>query len=188
MTKLAFAALCAVLAAAVPARAEHAPLERYTPPSKDFSCDVPRGWSVFEEDEAGDIEAVHLLGPDDSAGDYRAGIDIRYYEKGSPGFVPYKTTIEALRRSDKLTDRQSSPINAMRVGAGLARTFEVSETRRLPLGRAPSSLEPLHRDYAIFPNGESYFVVTMATTREVYLDYREQFYEFLRTFRPLGLR
>ncbi len=191
---LLLAGLVALGGGASVARAEDAPEAqdtasgRYSPPSKNFVCDLPRGWTAFAEDEADDIEAVHLLGPENSAGTYRAGIDIRYYEKGAPGFVPYKTAVEQMRRSDGQTDRDSTPIRAMRVGAGLARTFEVSETRRLPADRLPSTTEPLHRSYAIFPNGESYFVVTLSSTREVYLDYRELFVDFLRTFRPLGLK
>lgn len=184
LTLLAALALCAPLTA----RADEAVLERYTPPSKNFSCDLPKGWTAFAENEADDIEAVHVLGPDNEAGTFRSGIDIRYYEKGAPGFVPYKKAVDQMRRSDGQTDRESTTIRALRIGAGLARTFEVSETRRLPADRLPSMVEPLHRYYAIFPNGESYFVVSLASTREMYLDYRELFVDFLRTFRPLGLK
>lgn len=179
------AAVLALSLGAAPARAADAAPTAYTPPSKDFVCDLPAGWTAFADSEPREMEAVHLLGPDDSGGTFRTGIDIRYYEKGSPGFVAYKTAIEGLRRSDGMTDRSSTPITAMRIGAGLARVFEISETRRLPIDRAFSLTEPLHRYYAIFPNGESYFVVSLTTTREVYLDYRDMFTQFLKTFRPL---
>jgi hypothetical protein len=182
----ALIALCLALAARPRAAAEEAPT-RYVPPSKTFSCDVPSGWSAFEDDE-GEASAVHVLGPDGSGGNYRVGIDIRYMEKGSASFLPYKKFVEGLRRSDSSTDRSSTPIRAMRVGAGLARTFEITETRRLPLDRLPAVDESLHHYVAIFPSGDNYFIVTLSSTRDVYLDYRDFFVEFLRNFRPFGLR
>ncbi len=173
---LAWAFICAPASAASPR------LVRWQPDSKLFYCDVPAGWTPFEEeDQAG--SAVHLLGPDAPTGDFRAGIDIRWVEKGQPGFVPAKKLVEELRRDDKPTDRHSTPIHPMRVNSLLARTFEVQETRRLPPEGLPAVEEELHQYVAVIPSGESYFLVTLASSRETYLDYRQLFIDFLHSFK-----
>lgn len=156
---------------------------RYTPPSGLFTCDVPKGWSAFEEEE-GSGPAIHMLGPENAGGTFRSGIDVRFMEKGQPGFLSFKRILEELRRPDEATDRSGTAIRPLRTGAGLARTFEITETRRLPPDRLPSIEEALHRYVAIIPSGDNYFVISLASTRESYLDYRDLFVEFLRTFHP----
>lgn len=177
LAALLCAALAATASAAAPAR-----LLRWQPDSKLFYCDVPAGWTPFEEqDPAG--SAVHILGPDSPAGDYRTGIDVRWVEKGQPGFVPAKKLVEEMRRDDKSTDRHSTPIHPMRVNSLLARTFEVEQTMRLPPEGLPAVQEELHQYVAVIPSGESYFLVTLNSSRETYLDYRQLFIDFLHSFK-----
>ncbi len=158
----------------------------FSPASKAFTCDVPPGWTPFEEQEPWGF-AVHIVGPDDAQSDYRTGIDIHYFEQGEPGFVKAAKYTDELRRGDDLTDRQSTPVVVMRVGDSLGRLFEVLETRRLPFDGLPAQDRILHHYYAIIPNGgDSYFSIDLSSSRETYLDYREMFTDFLRSFRPSG--
>lgn len=160
---------------------------RYTPPSQSFSCDLPgAGWYAFEEEEGWGF-AVHILGPDNPNGTYRAGIDVRWVEKGQPGWEPLKKRIDGrLRRGDSMTDRTATLPRAYRIPAGLSRVFEVVERRRLPGDQLPSVDEELHYYYAMIPSGESYYEVKMATSRDDYYQYRDVFARFLRAFRPIG--
>jgi hypothetical protein len=185
---LAAALAGAALAAPRAARADDAqPNLRWSPPSNTFVCDLPGpDWHAFEEEEGAGF-AAHLLGPDSETGTYRAGIDIRWIEKGQPGWEPLKKRIDdRLRRSDNTTGRVATPVRPYRVPAGLARVFEVVETRRLPGDQLPSMDEELHYYYALIPVGESYFELKMASTREEYFKYRDVFAKFLRAFHPLG--
>ena len=177
-----------LLALAAPALADEKPTLRYTPPSATFVCDLPsEEWHAFEEEEGAGF-AAHLLGPDNPSGTYRTGIDIRWIEKGQPGWVPVKKYMEDLRRGDTDTDRTSTLIKPYRISGMLARVFEVVERRRLPEGQLPSLEEELHHYYAVVPIGENYYSVKLSSTRDVYYDYRELFVKFLFTFKPLGYR
>ena len=62
------------------------------------------------------------------------------------------------------------------------------KTRRLPADHAPSIEDELHHYVAVIPSGESYYIVKLSSTRDVYLEYRELFVRFLRSFKPLGYR
>lgn len=187
--RLAAAAFAAALATLAPraARADEKPPLRWSPPSNAFVCDLPGAdWYAFEEEEGAGF-ASHILGPDSETGNYRAGIDIRWVEKGQPGWEPIKKRIDdRLRRNDPETGRSATPVRPYRVPAGLARIFEVVETRRLPGDQLPSADEELHYYYALIPQGESYFELKMASTREEYFKYRDVFARFLRAFHPLG--
>ena len=69
-----------------------------------------------------------------------------------------------------------------------ARTFEVVETRRLPSEQAPSFPEELHHFVAILPHGDGYYVLRLISARSDYLEHRDAFVRFLKTFRLLGTR
>ena len=178
----------AVLALGVPLAAQEAssPL-RYSPSEKLFYCDVPPGWQAFEEADAQGT-TVHLLGPDGPAGGYRAGIDVRLYEKGQPGYLPVKEAVEEMRRSDKASERKATGLRPLRVSGVLARVFEVTEVRRLPEDRLPFVEEHLHHYVAVVPSCESYFIIRLSSNLEVYLDYRDLFVAFLKSFKGLGPR
>lgn len=177
----------AALLLAAPAWAGGAKLLRWQPDSKLFYCDVPLGWQPFEEEDPAGT-AVHILGPDAPGGAYRAGIDVRWVEKGQPGYQTAKKLVDRLRRDDKTTDRHASTVRPMRIAGTLARTFEVTETRRLPPEGLPAVEEPLHQYVAVVPSGESYFLITLSSSRETYLDYRQLFVDFLHSFKSTGYR
>ena len=157
----------------------------YLAPSHLFACEVPAGWPAFEtEDALGPV--VRLLGPDNPAGTYRAGLSVRWFEKGSPGYVEPQKAVDEMRRSDKDTKRSSTAVRHMRVGGLLARIFEVVETRTLPLERLPAEEKPIHHYVAVIPIGLNYYLVRFSSTRDVYLDFREDYIRCLDTFKPLG--
>jgi hypothetical protein len=187
---LRIASLVVVLLAS-PARdlaAQERGSRRFTPPSNLFACDLPGDdWHAFEEEEASGF-ATHILGPDNPAGTYRTGIDIRWVEKGQAGWKPLKQAIDDLRRGNKDTDRGSTNVRPYRISGILARTFEISETRRLPADQAPSLEDEIHHYVAVIPSGESYYIIKLSSTRDVYLEYRELFVRFLRSFKPLGYK
>lgn len=161
---------------------------RYAPGSNSFVCDLPGAdWAAFEEEEA-EGAAVHILGPDNPDGLYRPGIDVRLYEKGHSRFVPMKTFIDRMRRSDDDTSRQATGVRPLRIGGILLRLFEVNEKRWLPVDRFPASERELHHFVAVVPAGDSYFVIKLGSTRETYLEYRSLFVNFLKSFRPQGYR
>lgn len=180
--------IAALLWGARPARAqEEAKASRYAPPTRSFYCDVPSGWHAFEEEDAlGNV--VHLLGPDSPSGNYRTGIDIRWVEKSQPGFRPVAKAIDEMRGSDPMTERTATGARPMRISGILSRTFEIQETRRLAPDSLPSLEEELHHYVAVIPSGESYYVIRLSSTRDVYLDYRKLFVDFLRSFKTANFR
>ena len=159
--------------------------QRYTPASHTFYCDVPVGWHPFEDEDG---FAVHLIGPDNPAGTYRTGVDVRWVERGQPGWVPQKKLVDDMRRSDSVTERSATSVRPMRIAGILARIFEVSETRWLPADQLPAVAEPLHHYVAVIPSGESYYLINLSSSRDVYLDFRNMFVDFLKSFKPLGYK
>ncbi|MDD5629563.1 MAG: hypothetical protein PHU21_10900 [Elusimicrobia bacterium] len=187
--------LWAALSCAAPARAQEtgpaggrepkADHVHYLAPSHLFSCEAPRGWQAFEtEDALGPV--VRLLGPDNPAGTYRAGLSVRWVEKGGPGYVEAKQAVEEMRRSDKDTKRSATAVTPMRVEGLLARLFEVVETRVLPLERLPAAEAQIHHYVAVIPSGRNYYLVRLSSARDVYLDFREDYLRCLKTFKPLA--
>ncbi|OGR86671.1 MAG: hypothetical protein A3J74_10280 [Elusimicrobia bacterium RIFCSPHIGHO2_02_FULL_57_9] len=157
--------------------------QRYSPPTRSFYCDIPAGWHPFEEEDSlGNV--VHILGPDSPSGNYRTGIDIRRAEKNQPDYLPIAKVIEDLRRTDPYTGRTATGVRPMRISGILSRTFEIVENRRLPAGHLPSFSEELHHYVAVIPSGASYFIIRLSSTRDIYLDYRKLFIDFLRSFKP----
>ena len=187
--------LSAALLCAAPLRAQEMPEERpeapkaktirYLPASHLFACELPSAWRALEDEDAlGPV--VRLLGPDNPAGTFRTGFSVRWFEKGSPGYVEPQKAVENMRRSDKEAKRNATGVTPMRVGGLLARLFEVVETRALPLDRLPAQDEQLHHYIAVIPNGLNYYLVRLSSTRDVYLDFREDYMRCLKTFKPLG--
>lgn len=151
----------------------------WSPANRSFSCEIPRAWQAFDEEDA-----AHVLGPDDPSSSYRAGFDVHWVERGQPGFVEWKDAVDRLRRADKDTGRQATPVRLVRSGGVLSRVFEVTENRRLPPERLPSSERAIHHYVAVVPSGAGYFVVRLSSGRDVYLDYKEDWARFLKSFRP----
>jgi len=157
----------------------------YLAPSHLFSCEVPARWQVFaSEDALGPV--VRFLGPDNPSGTYRTGLSVRWFEKGEPGYVDPQKAVDEMRRPDKDTKRSTTSIAHMRVSGLLARLFEVVENRTLPLERLPAAEEEIHDYVAIIPSGFNYYLVTLSSSRDVYLDFREDYMRCLKTFKPLG--
>lgn len=184
--------LLLALALAAPGAAQEetsaqGPYRSYEPASRSFRCDIPKGWRPMEEETAQGV-SVHILGPDDSAGAYRTGIDVHLFEPGQPGFVPLKNALDQMRRQDKASGRNATPIRLLRSNGLLSRLFEITEERLLPAERLPASPTALHHYVAVIASGESYFVLRLSSTREAYLDYREEFLRFLKHFRPIGYK
>jgi hypothetical protein len=150
-----------------------------------FACEVPTAWRAFEtEDALGPV--VRLLGPDNPSGTYRAGFSVRWFEKGSPGYLDPQKVVDEMRRSDKDAKRTATAVSHMRVAGLLARIFEVVETRTLPLERLPAEEVEIHDYVAIIPSGYNYYLVRLSSTRDVYLDFREDYMRCLDTFKPMG--
>jgi hypothetical protein len=157
----------------------------YEPASRLFRADLPPNWRAFEEDDAlGPV--ARLLGPDDPSGALRASLTVRLVDRDSPAFMPAKDAVEAMRREGP--GREASAVTTYRLGAGLARLFEITETRRVPLDAAPSAPMELHQYVAVIPRGEAYFVVRLVTARANYLDFRDDFVVFLKSLKPVGSR
>ena len=158
----------------------------YEPASRLFRADLPPvGWRAFEEEDAlGPI--VRVLGPDDASGAFRSTLTVRLIDRDSPIFIPAKDAVDAMRRQGP--NRESSAVRPLRVGAGLARIFEISETRRLPVDFGPSTPLETHQYVAVIPRGDAYFVVRLITARENYLDFRDDFVRFLKALKPVGGR
>jgi hypothetical protein len=182
----------AARAAVIPSEPPPEPLKGdykpYTPVSRLFSADVPvEGWWPVEE-EGPDGSVFYLLGPDSASGSFRAVLSVRAYDKDSSFYAEAKKHADLLRVSDAAVSRSATPVRPLRVGNGvLARTFEVVETRRLPSELAPSFPEELHHFVAILPNGDGYYVLRLISSRADYLEHRDVFVRFLKTFR-LGAR
>lgn len=179
-------------AAAAPIPGEAAPEKPkpgwvpFEPASRLFRAELPaEGWRTFEEDDAlGSV--VRVLGPDDPSGALRALLTVRLMDRDAPNFTPAKEAVDAMRRPSP--GREPSPTRPLRVGAGLARIFEIVETRRLPDDEGPSAPVELHQYVAVIPRGEAYYMVRLTSGRGNYLDYRDFFVEFLKNLKPIGAR
>lgn len=159
----------------------------FAPAAKTFTSELPSsGWRPVEEEGAvGSV--VRVFGPEDPSGLLRAALSVRLVDRDSPNFLPVKRGVDAMRASDPATAREATPVRSLRVPAGLARIFEVTETRRLPADEGPSAPLQLHHYVAVLPQGgEAYFVIRLVTARADYLDYRDDFVRFLKSLRPLG--
>jgi len=158
----------------------------YEPVSRLFRAELPpTGWNAFEEEDSLGV-VVRILGPDDPSGALRASMTVRLVDRDSPAFVPAKDAIESMRRGGP--GREASPVHPLRVGAGLARIFEVTEIRRVPVDTGPSALLDLHEYVAVIPRGEAYYVVRLISARANYLDLRDVFVGFLKSMKPIGAR
>lgn len=158
----------------------------YETPSRLFRADLPSpDWLAFEEEDAlGTVTRV--LGPEDPSGALRAALSVRLMDRDSPAYVPIKAAVDAMRRQGP--DRECTAVSPLRVSAGLARTFEITRTARVPPDSGPAAPMELHQFVAVIPRGDSYFVVRLTTTRASYLDYREVFLKFLKSLKPVGAR
>lgn len=157
----------------------------YESASRQFRADLPPAWRTFEEEDAlGSV--VRLLGPDDASGALRATLTVRLVDRDSPNFAPAKEAVEAMRREGP--GREVSAVHPLRIGAGLARIFEITEIRRVPVDAGPSAPMELHQYVAVIPRGEAYFVVRLVTARGNYLDFRDDFVRFLKSLKPIGSR
>jgi hypothetical protein len=110
---------------------------------------------------------------------------VRLVDRDSPVFAPIKVAVEAMRRQGP--GRDTTAVQSLRIPAGLARIFEITEIRRVPDVATSAPLE-IHQYVAVIPRGEAYFVVRLVTARENYLDYRDDYIRFLRSLKPVGTR
>ncbi len=158
----------------------------YIPASRLFSGEIPvNGWWPMEEETAtGSV--FRLLGGDSQSGSVRTVLSVRFYDKDTPGFTPIKQAVELMRRENKDLKRSITPIRPVRVGLGLARTFEITETRRVPSDDGPSFEEELHHYVAVIPVGEAYYLVRLISSRATYLEYRDDFVRFMKSLRSLS--
>ena len=160
----------------------------YVPDSRLFSGEIPsEGWWPMEEETA-QGPVFRLLGADSPSGAFRTILSVRFYDKDTPGFIPIKQAMDLMRRDNAATRRGVTPVRPVRVGLGLARTFEIVETRRLPVDDGPSFEEELHQYVAVIPIGEAYYLVRLVSARATYLDYRDDFVRFLKSMRALSGR
>ncbi len=160
----------------------------YVPASRLFSGEIPvEGWWPMEEETAtGSV--FRLLGGDSQSGSIRTVLSVRFYDKDTPGFMPIKQAVDLMRRENKEINRSISPVRPVRVGLGLARTFEIVETRRVPSDDGPSFEEELHHYVAVIPVGEAYYLVRLVSSRATYLEYRDDFVRFMKSLRTLTVR
>ena len=160
----------------------------FVPASRLFSGEIPvEGWWPMEEETAtGSV--FRLLGGDSQSGSVRTVLSVRFYDKDTPGFTPIKQAVELMRRENKELRRTVSPVRPVRVGLGLARTFEISETRRVPSDDGPSFEEELHHYVAVIPVGEAYYLVRLVSSRATSLEYRDDFVRFMKSLRSLSVR
>ncbi len=178
------AANAAPLADEPPAREDDgswAPFE-----SAEFRSELPAaGWYAHEEEDAlGTVTRIY--GPDSGSGAVRATLSVRLYDRSTPGFLPAKQAVDGMRRQGP--ERDSSPVHAIRVAAGLAREFEVTEKRRVAADEGPSLPVVLHEYVAVIPRGESYYVIRLVSTRENFLDTHPVFERFVKRLMPIGAR
>lgn len=160
----------------------------FVPASRLFSGEIPvDGWWPMEEETAtGSV--FRLLGGDSQSGAVRTVLSVRFYDKDTPGFQPIKQAVDLMRRANPETHRSISPVRPVRVGLGLARTFEIVETRRVPSDDGPSFEEDLHHYVAVIPVGEAYYLVRLVSSRATYLEYRDDFVRFMKSLRTLSTR
>lgn len=160
----------------------------FMPASRLFSGEIPaEGWWPMEEETAtGPV--FRLLGSDSQSGSVRTTLSVRFYDKDTPGFTPIKQAVDDMRKDDEATRRSVTPVRPLRVGLGLARTFEIVETRRMPSEDGPSFEEELHHYVAVVPVGEAYYLVRLLSARATYLDHREDFVRFLKSLRSTSQR
>ena len=158
----------------------------YVPASRLFSGEIPvEGWWPMEEETAtGSV--FRLLGSDSQSGSVRTVLSVRFYDKDTPGFMPIKQAVDILRKVNKESGRSITPVRPVRVGLGLARTFEIVETRRMPSDDGPSFEEELHHYVAVIPVGEAYYLVRLISSRASYLEYRDDFVRFMKSLRTLS--
>ncbi len=181
--KLAREAVIPGTVAAEPQKKDWVP---YIPVSRLFSGEIPvKGWWPMEEETAtGSV--FRLLGSDSPSGAVRTVLSVRFYDKDTPGFLPIKQAVEIMRKEDKASRRSITPVRPLRVGIGLARTFEIVETRRMPSDEGPSFEEEIHHYVAVIPVGEAYYLVRLISSRETYLKYRDDFVRFMKSMRTLS--
>lgn len=160
----------------------------FVPSSRLFSGEIPvEGWWPMEEETAtGSV--FRLLGGDSQSGAVRTVLSVRFYDKDTPGFLPIKQAVEIMRKENPETHRSITPVRPVRVGLGLARTFEITETRRVPADDGPSLEEELHHYVAVIPVGEAYYLVRLISSRATYLEYRDDFVRFMKSLRSLSTR
>lgn len=176
--------------AVIPGSAQPEPMTKtwipYVPASRLFSGEIPVvGWWPMEEETAtGSV--FRLLGGDSQSGSVRTVLSVRFYDKDTPGFTPIKQAVELMRSENKGNKRSISPIRPVRVSLGLARTFEISETRRVPSDDGPSFEEELHHYVAVIPVGEAYYLVRLVSSRATYLEYRDDFVRFMKSLHSLS--
>ncbi|MDD5304551.1 MAG: hypothetical protein PHS14_15755 [Elusimicrobia bacterium] len=158
----------------------------YVPASRLFSGEIPvEGWWPMEEETAtGSV--FRLLGGDSQSGAVRTVLSVRFYDKDTPGFTPIKQAVDLMRRENKELSRTVTPVRPVRVGLGLARTFEITETRRVPSDDGPAFEEELHHYVAVIPVGEAYYLVRLISSRATYLEYRDDFVRFMKSLRSLS--
>ncbi len=181
------AAAKAALALFLPASAfaQKEPWIPYSPPSNSFSARIPASWWGYEEEEPNGF-AVHLLGPEDPSGVYRAGIDVHRVIKGTPGYAPYREKIARMRKGGGLLDNQSSPLSYTRAAGGLGIVFQTTDWQWLAVGRLPAKRIPLHHWVCVVAEGEDYWVIRLSSTRDSFLKYRDLFRRFVASFKSLG--
>ena len=177
------ASRAAVIPGEVSPEATKARYVGYSPQSRLFSAEVPaQGWFPVEEETARGV-VVRLYGPDSPSGGFRSTLSIRFFDKDTPGWTPAKQQVDALRKSDSEGRRSATPVRPLRINLGLARIFEVNETRRVPSEEGPSFEEELHHYVAVVPVGEAYYIVRLISDRTSYLNYRDDFVRFLKSMR-----
>lgn len=161
---------------------------KYSPLSGSFTCEIPSsGWHGFEE-ETPHGYSTHIMGPKNPAGNFRTGIDVHFFEKGGAGSLDAKKAIDKMRKSSSNISRRATPIRPTRIAGFPGRLFEIEETRALPADKLPAKEEVLHYFVAVVQSQESYYVVKLASSRDIYLDLRNEFLRFLKHFKPLGAK
>ncbi|MFH2201497.1 MAG: hypothetical protein ABIJ96_00130 [Elusimicrobiota bacterium] len=173
--------------AAAPARRDGgaAPAKHvyFQPPGRSFSADIPAGWDTVEEKTPRSI-SVHILGPDEAAGAWRAAYHVHFYEKDFQDYLPARDFLKRLHDREGPAKQEATPLRSLRVSGRAARIFEVRESRLLPHGRLPAATVTLHHYYAFIPaSSDAYAVVKLSTTEETFLEYRKEYMRFLKSFR-----
>jgi len=157
----------------------------YTAPGNVFTCEIPKGWQAFGS-ETPFGSSVHVLGPAEEKGAWRAAIHVHFFQKSKPGFVPFDAMLKRERTPDVTTHRQATVVTRWRVSRGSGRRFDVTETRLLPPDILPAKPVVLHHYYAMVPAGDGYFVIKLSSTQEDYQRHRDDFDHLLSTFLITG--